>query len=257
VLYISKKTITILLSVIVLIFSGVGVYAAAQQSNDSQILNACTKENGQIRLVDESTKCGPNEEKISWNVEGPVGPMGAQGPAGKDGADGKDGAAGPQGPPGVSLPAGEGNSILNYDVYLKLGTIEGESTTEPYENWIELTGVEFDASRVISGGAGGGVGTGKASLNEFVVKKSYESSSIPIFQEMLSGKHIPDGKIVFVSRGDTPTPILTIELKDIQIANYNFDNAFETIGLHFSKIKSTYSGVTDPITGEFDFKENK
>lgn len=256
-LYVSKKTITILLSVIVLIFSGVGVYAAAQQNDGNQILYACTKDNGQIRLVDQSTSCGPNEEKIFWNVEGPAGPMGEQGPAGKDGVDGKDGAVGPQGPPGVSLPAGEGNSVLNYDVYMKLDNIKGESTTEQYPKWIELTGVEFDASQVLSTGGGGVGGAGKASINEFVVKKSYDSSSIPIFQDLLSGRHSSDCQIVFVSRGESPTPILTIELTEVLISNYNFDNTFETIGLNFAKIKSTYNGVNPPVQGNFDFKTNK
>jgi type VI protein secretion system component Hcp len=246
-LYFSKKAITILLSVMVMIFSGVGVYAATQQNDGTQILYACTKDNGQIRLIDESTSCSPNEEKIFWNVEGPPGPTGAQGPAGKDGVDGKDGAVGPQGPPGVSLPSGEGTSVLNYDVYMRLGEIKGESTAEQYVDWIEITGVEFDASQVLSTGAGGAGGSGKASLNEFVVKKSYDSSSIPIFQDMLTGKHARDCKIVFVSRGESPTPILTIELSDVLITNYNFDNAFETIGLNFTRIKSTYSGVTPPI----------
>jgi type VI secretion system secreted protein Hcp len=256
-MYFSKKTITILLSVIVLIFSGVGVYAAAQQSDGSQILYACKKDNGQLRLVDQNASCGPNEEKIFWNVEGPAGPMGAQGPAGKDGIDGKDGAVGPQGPPGVSLPVGDGNSVRNYDVYMKLGTIKGESAAEEYLDWILLTGVEFDASQVVNTGGGGAGSTGKSSINEFVVKKSYDSSSIPIFQDLLSGKHIADCQIVFVSRGEEPTPILTIELTEVLITNYNFDNALETIGLNFAKIKSTYNGVNPPVEGNFDFKTNK
>jgi type VI protein secretion system component Hcp len=243
-LYLSKKSITIFISVILLVFSGVGVYAATQQ-NENQILYACTKDNGQIRLVDESTSCDPNEEKIYWNVEGPTGPTGAQGPAGKDGIDGKDGAVGPQGPPGVSLPAGEGDSVLNYNVYMSLDGIKGESEAEQYADWIELTGVEFGASQMLStGGTGGPGGTGKATLDEFVVKKSYGSSSNPIFQDLLSGKHISKCTIVFVSRGESPTAILTIKLSDVQISNYNFDNMFETVGLNFAKIESTYSGVS-------------
>jgi type VI secretion system secreted protein Hcp len=244
---ISKKTITILLSMVVLIFSGVGVYAAAQQNSGSKILYACIKENGQIRLVDESTKCNPNEEKINWNVEGPQGPIGAQGPAGKDGADGKngldgkDGAVGPQGPPGVSVPAGDGTPVLNYDVYMSLDEIQGESTTENYENWIELTGVEFGGSQTIGSGTGGAGNTGKTTLNDFVVKKSYDSSSKPLFQSLLNGRHIEKGKIVFVTRGESPTPILTIELTEVMVADYNFDNAFETIALNFAKIETTYT----------------
>jgi type VI secretion system secreted protein Hcp len=140
---------------------------------------------------------------------------------------------------------------------MKLGNIKGESAAEQYKDWIVLTGVKFDATQVLSTGGGGAGSTGKPLLNEFIVKKSYDSSSIPIFQDLLTGKHSTDCKIVFVSRGESPTPILTIELLDVLISDYNFDNMFETIGLNFTRIKSTYSGGTSPITGDFDFKTNK
>jgi hypothetical protein len=113
-LFINKKTILILASVIVLIFSSIGVYAETQSSATSTIYACKTISSGLIRIVSENTTCGKkNETLISWNVVGPKGdpgpagtqgssgPVGPQGPAGNDGVNGNDGAIGPAGPQGT------------------------------------------------------------------------------------------------------------------------------------------------------------
>jgi type VI secretion system secreted protein Hcp len=247
--------------------------------DNNTIFYACVNNNsGTIKMVGENKNCSGNEVKISWNQVGPKGDTGATGPEGLQGPKGDKGdtgatgpeglqgpkgdkgdtgATGSQGPPGVSVPASDGTASLNYDVYMQLDTIKGESRADHYENWIELSGVQFDAALVVSTGGSGGISAGKPEMNEFVVKKGLDSSSIPIFQDMLTGKHLSNAKIVFVSRGPSPTPILTIELSDVLIAEYNSKNTFETIKLNFSKIESTYTGITSEIKGGFDFKENK
>jgi hypothetical protein len=128
--YINKKTILLLASIIVLVFSGVGVYAATTQSSNTTTIYACqTREDNLLRVVDANTPCKKHETRLSWNVVGPkgdkgdpgvVGAPGPQGPAGKDGApgpqgpagiNGKDGAEGPAGPAGKDgLPGPQGDS---------------------------------------------------------------------------------------------------------------------------------------------------
>jgi type VI protein secretion system component Hcp len=39
-------------------------------------------------------------------------------------------------------PSGDGTAALDYDVYLWLDSIKGESTVKNYEDWIVLTGVQ-------------------------------------------------------------------------------------------------------------------
>src|SRR5262249_7942978 len=76
------------------------------QSTTQQI-NACVKDDGQMRIVSLPTGCKRGESPLTWNVEGPTGPIGLQGPKGDigpAGATGSQGPIGPQGPPG---PAGQ------------------------------------------------------------------------------------------------------------------------------------------------------
>src|SRR6185369_16330853 len=75
-----------------------------QATSTPGVLEACINPgNGGMRLVDSSTPCHNNEDRISWNITGPAGPPGPTGPAGPTGATGPAGPAGPTGPTG---PAG-------------------------------------------------------------------------------------------------------------------------------------------------------
>jgi type VI secretion system secreted protein Hcp len=272
VFFVNRYFTNVLLIGVLVIASFLGITNVLAEDNETNYYACVNKNSGTIKMVKENTSCSNSEEKIIWNQVGPKGDTGATGPAGPQGPKGDVGAAGPQGLkgdtgetgpqgpqglPGVSVPSGDGTPSLNYDVYMNLGSLKGESTAEHYEDWIVLTGIQFDASVSVGSHAGGGMGAGKAVLNEFEIKKSLDSSSVSIFQDMLLGKHFSDGQIVFVSRGTSPTPILTIEIEDVLITDYNFNNTYESIKLNFAKIKSTYSGITPPVSSNFNFATGK
>jgi len=69
----------------------VSVLAAAPARG--QVINACAKPNGNLRVVDDLTACGRNETPLSWSVQGPKGDKGDPGTPGMDGKPGShDGA---------------------------------------------------------------------------------------------------------------------------------------------------------------------
>jgi len=67
-----------------------------QTSAAENVICACVKENGQMRLSG-SGQCKPTESLLCWNVEGPQGPQGEQGLKGDAGETGSQGEQGPQG----------------------------------------------------------------------------------------------------------------------------------------------------------------
>lgn len=70
---------------------------AMHAASSSSVLEACVNPgNGGLRLIDASTPCHENEDRVQWNVEGPAGPPGPQGDPGPTGSPG------PTGPPGPS-----------------------------------------------------------------------------------------------------------------------------------------------------------
>jgi hypothetical protein len=76
---------------------GIGLFlgAAAAALATGQVfvtngeLNACAQlENGKLRLASADDPCKEQEEALSWNVQGPTGPVGPPGPRGEPGPAG-------------------------------------------------------------------------------------------------------------------------------------------------------------------------
>jgi|GEM_PF-3360075 len=65
----------------------VGVISASFASSASaQVINACVNDaTGFVRIVSDPNDCRPPDSPVSWNVQGPAGPMGATGPMGEPG----------------------------------------------------------------------------------------------------------------------------------------------------------------------------
>jgi type VI secretion system secreted protein Hcp len=153
---------------------------------------------------------------------------------------------------------------INYDVYLKLDGITGESTVRGYENWIVPANLDFEVSNQGTASTGSGGGAGKALLNQFKFKKVIDSSSPLLFAKTVSGEHMLKGQFIFVKKGEAQQIILTIDLTDIIISDYSFSDLEETVSLKFDSIKLTYT-VYDPRTGAkkntviggWSFKQNK
>jgi hypothetical protein len=107
----SKKMIISILGVIALVFSGVGVYAATQNTETSTIYACQAKITGLLRIVSADENCQSKfETNISWNVVGPKGDKGdpgVAGPAGPQGPLGPKGDQGDPGAPGVIGPKGD------------------------------------------------------------------------------------------------------------------------------------------------------
>ena len=96
-----------------LCYAGNATLSTATSVITGEILYGCyKKENGQLRLVNNTDQCLPSEMSISWNQKGAAGPQGPEGPAGAQGSGGLQGsagppgAAGPQGSAGLPGPAG-------------------------------------------------------------------------------------------------------------------------------------------------------
>ena len=62
------------------------VSALLASSASAQVINACVNDaTGFLRIVTDPSDCRPPDSPISWNVQGPAGPMGQPGPMGEPG----------------------------------------------------------------------------------------------------------------------------------------------------------------------------
>lgn len=55
-------------------------YAGIEALSASSVITACKSKTGQVRIVDDASRCKANEIVVTWNTEGPPGPPGPPGP---------------------------------------------------------------------------------------------------------------------------------------------------------------------------------
>jgi hypothetical protein len=91
------------------VMAGGTAYAAVLQFGGSGPIFACVSRTGDLRLVEDLARCRPYETPLTWNIEGPqgpVGPKGDQGNTGDQGPKGDKGDRGDKGPIGDPGPLG-------------------------------------------------------------------------------------------------------------------------------------------------------
>ncbi|WP_276356138.1 Hcp family type VI secretion system effector [Cohnella caldifontis] len=162
----------------------------------------------------------------------------------------------------AAQPGGSPELPSGVQAYLKLEGVCGESKASKFADWIELSGVEF-ATKTTTISFGGGGGTSKSALDHFTITKTYDCSSIPLFLDSVSGKHIKDGQIVFAKASDgRPVTVLEIDLSDIVVSEVQFDDLNERIALQPGKIEFRYipqdakGAAGPPVQGGWDFAKN-
>ncbi len=102
-----------LMRVLVVAFAALALLGGAAFANErspsrraDDVIVACAKKSGQIRLVATAAACKRRESAVKWNIAGQKGDPGAKGETGPAGAPGPQGSPGAVGPPGPAGPAG-------------------------------------------------------------------------------------------------------------------------------------------------------
>jgi type VI secretion system secreted protein Hcp len=151
------------------------------------------------------------------------------------------------------------------DMFIKIDTIDGESTDKTHGKEIDVLSWSWGASQ--SGSMAMGGGAGKVSMQDFTFTKSLDKSSPKLFEALATGKHLKEAKLVL--RGSSSMEYLVITFSDVLISSYSTggssgeDRPTESISLNFAQIKMSYveqdaSGRAGAAT-EFgwDLKANK
>lgn len=146
--------------------------------------------------------------------------------------------------------------MAQFDAFLKIDGVEGESEDSKHKNEIEVMSYSFGASNASSMAKGGGGGTGKAEVHDFMFTFTHGKASPKLFEFCLNGKHIP--KAVLTNRkagGDDPLEFLKLTLSDVFVTNYVAAGSGGEVlpgdhaTLSFTKIEHEYKPQTATGTG--------
>lgn len=130
------------------------------------------------------------------------------------------------------------------DYFLKLDTVEGESTDEKHKNQIQLLSFSWGASNMSSVSGTGGSGAGKADLSDFSVMTFFDKATPKLFKGLCMGTHFKTGMVEAIKSGADGKPYLKLDFKELFCTSVQISASSEipTVSLSFSynEIKVDY-----------------
>jgi len=141
-------------------------------------------------------------------------------------------------------------------IYMKYGSIKGPVTTDGFKDWIELSSFQWGVGRAVGTAARGSTSreSSEPSLSEIVVTKHSDVASAKLFLDAVAGQLNTKVEIKFTTtaKGKVET-FLTYKLDNTGLSGYSLssggDMPSESLSLNFTKITSTFTGMTPGISG--------
>lgn len=152
-------------------------------------------------------------------------------------------------------------------IYMKFGKIDGAVATTGLEKWIELSSMQWGVGRGIGSAARGSKNreSSEPSLSEITVTKTFDISSIQLFQDAVGG--VLDAAVVIKftqTVKDAVDTFLKIELDKCGLSGYSIssggESPSESLSLNFTKITITHSatdekGAGTPVSAGYDLEK--
>ena len=142
-------------------------------------------------------------------------------------------------------------------IFMKYGTIVGETTQLAHKQWIEIQSLQWGVGRGISSGVGGGSKreASAPSVSEVVLTKTFDISSPLLLKEALGGKAV-DVKIDLTQTDNSGKHIAYQKfiLHDTLISGYSVSSGgarpSESLSLSFVKVDSEYLNIDDKFASK-------
>lgn len=128
--------------------------------------------------------------------------------------------------------------------------IKGDVTSEGYQNWIDISSLQFGVGRAISAATGSMSNreVSMPSVSEVVVTKMMDASSALLLKESFAGSEGVSVILAIVRTGkDKPEEVGRISLENVLVSGFSIssggDRPSESISLSFAKIEFDLKGA--------------
>jgi type VI secretion system secreted protein Hcp len=138
------------------------------------------------------------------------------------------------------------SAVAASDFFLKLDGIDGESTAIGFENTIEASAFGIDVLPPPTAARGSGGGTGKVSVHDISITKTFDKSSPKLMESCAKGTHIKEAKLTCRKAGGGQEPYFVVTMEDVLISSYSTsgasggDRPMESLSLNFTKVTYEY-----------------
>jgi type VI secretion system secreted protein Hcp len=153
-----------------------------------------------------------------------------------------------------------------YDIFMQITGITGESTDANHRGWIDVLSFSHGLSNPGAGvlGAGGS----KVSHADFVLAKTLDKSTLPLFLKVNQGTRTETVVVEFQKSGNNPVVFYRVTLSDAVVTSVSTQGSaggnavFDSLSIAYKKIAWEYwpidaSGKAGPVVrSEWDLTTN-
>jgi len=156
------------------------------------------------------------------------------------------------------------------DYFLKIDTIEGESTDDKHKGEIDLESWSWGETNSGTHAGGGGGGAGKVSMQDFHFVMKINKASPKLMLACATGEHIPKAVLVCRKAGTQQQEFLKVTMSDLLVSSYQTGGSghsdiipTDQISLNFSKLEFEYKeqkpdgSLGGAVKAGYDLKANK
>lgn len=141
---------------------------------------------------------------------------------------------------------------MAFDAFLKIEGIDGESTDDIHQQWIEIQSYHHGVNQPLSGTSGtGGRSGGRADFSEFTVLKTLDQATPDLNIYCASGKHIPKIEVeLCLASGDKHT-FMKYTMEDVVVSSVSPGGSAESgdvrpteeVAFAYGKLKWEYTPI--------------
>jgi type VI secretion system secreted protein Hcp len=144
---------------------------------------------------------------------------------------------------------------MSVDIFLKLGSVQGESLDATHKNEIDVLSWSWGLSQSGTMHLGTGGGGGKVSVHDLSITKYTDRATPSVITACTTGTHYPTATLTVRKAGGTkPLEYYKIELEKVLVTNYSTggsdseDRFTENVTLNFESFTVSYQ-QQDPSSG--------
>lgn len=133
------------------------------------------------------------------------------------------------------------------EMFLKLDSVNGESLDEAHKDEIEIKSWGWTTENHVRWDLNQGGQSTKVLVNAISIEKICDQASVTLYQNCVTGKHIPTGKITCRKNdGDQKLEYMVVDLKDIMVSKVAWSGEGEeqalkeTVEISFAEFNLNY-----------------